>query len=162
MPQCTCEYCGHTFSVLKSVVKGGGEFCNLGCAVRARVPVDGQGNFPVNQHLIATLLVGFLFLNQAMLAGLSAMLSQRGRVETSLKMAWASFVLGGLVWIGTLLVQRREKVGRGKDFVFAGSALGILLASIWKTEPRVGLALAAAAVLLVWNFRGLAFKQRFM
>jgi hypothetical protein len=159
MPQRTCDYCGNTFAALKPAL-GEGEFCNLGCAVRARVPVDAQGNFPVNRHLVAALIVGFLFLNQAMLAGVSVMLAERGRAEVSLKTAWVSFGVGLLVWAATLIALRREKVGRGKDFVFAGATLAILLAAIWKTEPRVGLALAADVVLLIWNFRGLTFKQR--
>ena len=160
MPQRTCEYCGNTFAMLKPTEKSDGVFCHVGCAVRARVPVDAQGNFPVNQHLVGAVVVGFLFVNQAMLAGLSVLLGHRGQAMTSAKTAWISFALGMLVWGGMWVVQWLEKVGRGKDFVIAGLTLGILLAAIWKTEPRVGLALAGTTVLLIWNFRGIARSQR--
>lgn len=159
MPQRTCEYCGNTFSALKAPAKGEGEFCNLGCAVRARVPVDAEGNFPVNQHLIAVLIIGFLFLNQAMLAGLSGLLAHRGRTEASLNLAWISYGVALFVWLATVVVQKLEKVVRGKDFVLSGVTLGILLAAIWRAEPRVGLSLAATAVLLIWNFRGITSRQ---
>jgi hypothetical protein len=122
--------------------------------------VDAQGNFPVNRHLVGAIVVGFLFVNQAMLAGLSALLAHRGQAMTSAKTAWVSFGLGVLVWGAMLAEQQVEKVGRGKDFVVAGATLGILLAAIRKTEPRVGLALAATAVLLIWNLRGITRNQR--
>jgi len=160
MAQSICQHCGQVFTASKKVRKGDETFCNAGCGVRARVPVDAQGNFPVNQHLIAVLSVAFLFFNQVLTASLSALLGHRGRVEISLKLAWISFGLGVLVWLATWVIQKREAVLRVTDVVFAGLTLAMLGAAAWKTAPRMGLALAAVSILLVWNFRGLVFRQR--
>ena len=160
MPQFSCQYCGQSFSIVRSTQEARETYCNLGCALRARVRVDADGNFPVNQHLVAALVTGFLFFNQALTAGAALMLVARGRTENSHQLAWVSFAFGVFVWLATLVLQQREKVARGKDYAFGGATLAILLAAIWRNEPRVGLALAATGVLLIWNLRGLIYHQQ--
>ena len=159
MPAHHCGNCGQSFSTLEPVTTAA-EFCNLGCAIRGRLPVDAAGNFPVNQHLVGALVVGLLFFNQLLTASLSALLRHQGRTELALRIAWVSIIMAVLVWLTTIVLQRREGVRRGKDHVVSAVVLSIILASIWKTEPRIGLGAAATAALLIWNFRGLVFHQR--
>lgn len=153
-----CRHCGLPFRV-RRVEPGKEYFCCTGCAVLSRVPVDEKGNFPVNQHLVSALSLGFLYFNQVLLWLVALLLQREGREPLADRFGWISAIVAFLVWLGVLIVQRREGAARGKDIVFSALCLALLFAA-WRTAPPIGGVLASAnAIWLTWSFRGLMRRR---
>jgi hypothetical protein len=111
-------------------------YCCAGCAVAARVPVDAEGNFPVNVSLVRALVVGFLFFNEVLFATVALLVQGGERAAWSPRFGWMAATAGLLVWAGVVFVHRAERATRGVDvFVFAVTAVLHVLA-FWKL-PRM-------------------------
>ncbi len=154
-----CEHCGLPFSVLRTP-PGKAVYCCSGCALAARVPVDAQGQFPVNAALVSALGAGFVFFNQTLFWMLAILLARRAEAASALnggRFVLASLATGALVWLALFFFQTRAGAGRLIDRVIAGAscaALGWALAN-----GRADIALLGNAVFAAWALRGLARKK---
>lgn len=136
----------------------GGTFCCTGCALVGRVPVDSEGQFPINLHVIAGLTVGVLVFNQLLFAGLGTQLSARQRPLGG-RFLTLSAVLAFVVWAAMIGVQRYEKAGRRRDLLVSALTLFVLISCFHGVAPAVWTMLIANVALLVWHSRGL-FRRR--
>lgn len=159
MSQQHCDYCGQPFRV-GEVDQDRDYFCSAGCAVRARVPVDAQGNYPVNADLIGTLAVGFLYFNQLLDWVLHALVAAQGKAFLAQRFIFAGVVLAVLVWLGVLLLQRRAGPLRGKDYVVAAVSLALIAAAVREVPVAENLLAGANALVLIWAFRGVFRRKR--
>jgi len=159
MTPVACRYCGLPFKV-RRVEPGQEYFCCTGCAMLARVPVDPQGQFPVNAHLISALVVAFLYFNQLLFWLLGAVLA-RDETQTVLaqRFGWLAAIMAVVVWIAVVIVQRREKAARGGDVIVAGLALGVHGIAFHVLPPAAAYMAGANAFLLVWSSRGLLRRK---
>lgn len=159
MTPVACRYCGLPFKV-RRVEEGRDYFCCTGCAMLARVPVDAQGQFPVNAHLIAALVTGFLYFNQLLFWGLASLLagdtSQRVLAE---RFGWLSAGTALAVWLVVLSLQIRERTARTSDFVMLALVLGAH-ALAFRAWPPSALCMAMSnAAVLLWSSRGLLKRK---
>jgi hypothetical protein len=154
-----CEHCGLPFSVPR-VAPGKAVYCCSGCALAARVPVDAQGQFPVNAALVTALSAGFVFFNQAMFWMLSLLLARRADAASATnagRFAVASLALGGATWAALAFFQTRAGARRAVDqalIALSGVVLGWAV-----SRGRAEIALGANLVLATWALRGLARKK---
>ena len=154
-----CRYCGLPFKV-KRVEPGREYFCCTGCAMLARVPVDAQGQFPVNSHLVSALATGFLYFNQLLFWGLAVLLAKEetGRVLAE-RFGWLSAGTALVVWLVVLAVQLRERTARVPDFIVLALVLGAH-GLAFRVDPPSSLCTALAnALLLLWSSRGLLRRK---
>ena len=149
-----CDYCGLPFQV-RRVEPGRRFYCCSGCAVLGRVPVDSSGNYPVNSHLVAALGVAFLYFNQCLASLVALLFSKQEKLQVAERFWWIAAILAVLVWLGVVIVQRREGAVRGKDPLFASLALVLLVTALVDWPPNGALMAAANGILLVWSVRGL-------
>lgn len=153
-----CEHCGLPFSVAR-VAPGRKVYCCSGCALAARVPVDAQGQFPVNAALVTALGTGFVFFNQALFWLLAILIARQeaGAVNAG-RFATASLVVGVAVWCAVAFFQMREGARRAVDQAMLGlAAFGVGLGF---ANGAPAYALAGNALLAAWALRGLARKRR--
>ena len=158
MSQVSCAHCGQVFRVNR-IDEERDYFCCAGCALRARVPVGPEGNFPVNRDLLLALTVGFLYFNQLLDWGLSSLLARQDRLVLAQRFAWGSVILALIVWLGLLLLQRRAGPLRGKDYVVAVVSFTVMAASFRSAGEAGGLLAAANAVFFIWSFRGVIRRK---
>lgn len=158
MTSVTCRHCGLPFRVSR-VEPGKDYFCCTGCAILSRIPVDGRGNYPVNAHLISALALAFLYFNQLLFWAMSVLLAREGRLVLAERFAWIGTGAALCVWLGVVIVQRREGAARRKDILFGALSLLLLLAACRSLPPVAPLLAAANAVWLVWSFRGVLRKR---
>ena len=158
MSQVHCEHCGQAFRVSR-IEENRDYFCCAGCALRARVPVDTEGNYPVNADLIGALVLGFLYFNQLLDWGLGSLVAWQGKALLAQRFAFGGAVLGVMVWFGVVLLQRRAGPLRGKDYVVAAISLTLIIASVQSTPLAASLLAAANALGLTWAFRGIARRK---
>jgi hypothetical protein len=158
MSTVNCRYCGIPFHVRRNE-PGQDYFCCSGCALLARVPVDAQGNFPVNAHLVWALALGFLYFNQLLAWAVAALLLREGRAALADRFWWITISAAFAVWLGVFWLQHKEKVARGKDYAFGIICLTLLGAAFVAWPPRGGLLAAANAIWLGWAFRGLLRRK---
>jgi hypothetical protein len=154
-----CEHCGLPFSVPRAV-PGKAVYCCSGCALASRVPVDAQGQFPVNAALVSALGGGFVFFNQALFWMLAVLLERRadaGSVIYAGRFAIASLMLGVAVWLAVMFFQWNAGALRAPDKAMlgvSGTALG------WAfSHGRPELALLGNLILAAWALRGLARRK---
>jgi hypothetical protein len=160
MTPVACRYCGLPFKV-RRVEPGQEYFCCTGCAMLARVPVDSQGQFPVNAHLISALVIAFLFFNQLLFWLLGAVLGRDGtQTVLAQRFGWLAAAMALVVWLTVLVVQRREKAARAGDLVVAGLTLGVHGIAFHVLPPVAAYMAGANAFLLVWSSRGLLWRKR--
>jgi hypothetical protein len=160
MTPVACRYCGLPFKVSR-VEPGRDYFCCTGCAMLARVPVDPQGQFPVNSHLISALVTGFLYFNQLLFWLLSILLARdAAQSELAQRFGWLAAAAAFVVWAAVLIVQLREKSARAGDFVVAALALAVHGLAFRVLPPSAVCMAAANAVLLLWSVRGLLRRKR--
>ena len=154
-----CEHCGLPFSVGR-VARGKAVYCCSGCALAARVPVDGQGHFPVNAALVSALGAGFVFFNQALFWMLALLLARQPDAASATnagRFTLASLAAGAAVWVAVAFFQARAGASRVIDRVALGASgfgLGWAVAG-----ARAEIALLCNALLAVWALRGLARKK---
>lgn len=127
----------------------------------ARVPVDPQGQFPVNGHLISALVTGFFYFNQ-LLFWLLGLLIARDEAQVSLatRFGWLAAGTAFVVWTAVLVVQLREKSARTGDFIVAGIVLAVHGAAFRVLPPSAACMAGANALLLLWSMRGLLRRKR--
>ena len=153
----TCEHCGLPFSTARSA-PGKAVYCCSGCALAARVPVDAQGQFPVNVTLVTALGVGFVFFNQVLFWLLAVLLarSPEGGVNAA-RFTWASLGVGGAVWLALAVFQVTAGARRVADWAMLVATAGLLACGLWGAQPAV--AAGGNAVLAAWALRGLLRRR---
>jgi hypothetical protein len=155
-----CRYCGLPFKV-RRVEPGQDYFCCTGCAILARVPVDADGQFPVNRHLVGALVTGFLYFNQLLFWLLAILLARdEGGALQAGRFAWLSAGAGGVVWLTILIVQLRERAARASDFVVAALVLASHALAASVEQPSLTCMAAANALFLLWSLRGVLRRRR--
>ena len=160
MTPVACRYCGLPFKV-RRVEPGRDYFCCTGCAMLARVPVDAQGQFPVNAQLVSALVVGFLYFNQVLFWLLSVLLARDdAQVLLANRFAWLAAGAALVVWLSVMLVQLREKSARAGDVAFALAVLAAHGFACRSLPPSSATMAVANAVLLLWSARGVLRGKR--
>jgi hypothetical protein len=154
-----CRYCRLPFKV-RRVEAGRDYFCCTGCAMLARVPVDAQGQFPVNSHLIFALVTGFLYFNQLLFLLLAELLSRDATsVAQAARFGWLSAGTAAVVWIMVMFVQLCEQTARATDFVVATLVLLMHAGAVYLTPFPTAFMAVANALLLVCSLRGLLRRR---
>lgn len=154
-----CEHCGLPFSVAR-VAPGKPAFCCSGCALAARLPVDANGQFPVNAALATALGVGFVFFNQSLFWLLAILLARRADEASAVnagRFEIASLAAGAAVWFALAFFQTGAGARRVVDRLWLAVTLAGLGWALATARPE--LALAANAGLAGWALRGLARKK---
>jgi hypothetical protein len=160
MTPVACRYCGLPFKVHR-VEPGRDYFCCTGCAMLARVPVDADGQFPVNAHLVSALVVGFLYFNQ-LLFWLLGLLSDRDAAHAAVatRLHWMAAAAALAVWAGVFWLQRRERSGRAADGIVVILVLGVHALAFRTLPPSAACMAGANAALLLWSARGVLRAKR--
>lgn len=154
-----CEHCALPFSVAR-VTPGRPVYCCSGCALAARVPVDANGQFPVNGALVTALSTGFVFFNQALFWLLAILLARQAGADATLnagRFTLASLGIAVVVWLALAVFQLRAGARRLVDGLFLAITLagvGVALAG-----GRPGIAVLANGLLAAWALRGLTRKK---
>ncbi len=153
----TCDHCGLPFSVARPT-PGRAVYCCSGCALAARVPVDAQGQFPVNAALVTALGLGFVFFNQGLFWLLAVLVARRpdglanaGRLEA------VSFAVGAVVWVALVVCQARVGARRPVDWAVVAVSAAVIAWAWGGSTP--GLAVAANALLVLWALRGVRRRR---
>lgn len=129
-------------------------FSSIGAAVRSRIPVDAQGNFPINRTLIAVLAFALALFNQALFWLLAVLIQGQGRPVPAGRFLLGSISLGAVLWLILAVLQVRfTGGGRRGDWLVAGLTAGLLAVGIAGNSP--GCALAATVLFTAWSARGL-------
>lgn len=136
-------------------VRRGATYCCLGCALRYKVPVDEKGQYPVNGALITALAVGFVYFNELLLWGASALVRADGRADLGDKLAWASAGVAVATWGAVVGTQAVQRAFAGRDAVVGALVLAILASAFRISPPALAQMASANAVLLLWSCRGL-------
>lgn len=153
-----CKYCGLPFKV-RRVEVGRDYFCCTGCAMLSRVPVDEKGQFPVNEHLLAALVAGFLLFNELLFWLVAVLLVRDGKVALAVRFFWLSGGAALAVWLALAILHWKEQAARAVDVVFMALGLVALMAA-FRRQPPWPLEMAVTnVVLIVWSFRGLWRKR---
>jgi hypothetical protein len=151
-----CDHCGLPFRVTR-VRPGQPVYCCSGCALAARVPVDAQGQFPVNGALVTALGVGFVAFNQLLFWLLAVLLVREGQIETAGKLTLASLGAGVAVWGAVVWLQIAVGARRGLDLLVMAVAVAALGLAFYSSEPCV--ALAGNLGLIAWSLRGVRRRK---
>lgn len=151
-----CDHCGLPFRVAR-VRPGQPVYCCSGCALAARVPVDAQGQFPVNGALVTALGVGFVAFNQLLFWLLAVLLVREGQIETAGKLTLASLGAGVAVWGAVVWLQIAVGARRGLDLLVMAVAASALGLAIYSSEPCV--ALVGNLGLIAWSLRGVRRRK---
>lgn len=154
-----CEHCGLPFSVMRAT-PGRAVYCCSGCALAARVPVDANGQFPVNSALIAALSTGFVFFNQILFWLLAVLLARRedaAALSNSGRFVFASLTVGIAVWATLAVFQIKSGARRVLDWIVLALALGGVVLALARANPAI--AAIANGLLAAWSLRGLARKK---
>ena len=153
----TCRYCGLPFKV-RRVEPHRDYFCCTGCAMLSRVPVDEKGQFPVNAHLVAALVAGFLFFNELLFWLVAVLLVRESRMALAVRLFWLSGGAAVAVWCALAVLQWKERAVRLPDLIVM--ALGLVaLAMAFRRQPPLPLEMVLAnTALITWSLRGLLRK----
>jgi len=152
-----CTHCGLPFRVAR-VRPDKPVYCCSGCALAARVPVDAEGQFPVNGALVTALGVGFAAFNQLLLWLLALLLAREGQVETAAKLTLASLALGGVVWGALASLQIGVGARRVLDLAVLGVGACAVVLGVIVREPC--LALAGNIGVIAWSVRGVRRRPK--
>jgi hypothetical protein len=129
-------------------------FSSIGAAVRSRIPVDAQGNFPINRTLIAVLGFALALFNQALFWLLAVLIQGQGRPVPAGRFLLASLGVGAALWLILVGLQVRfTGCGRRADWLVAGLTGGLLAVGVVGMSP--GCVLAATGLFTAWSARGL-------
>ena len=130
-----------------------GRFASTGEAIRSRIPVDANGNFPVNRTLTGVLVLGVAFFNQVIFWPLAVQLAGRGNEITSARFVSASVWLGAVLWLVLAVLQWRVTRGGGGMDKAVLVLTGLLCAGgVWAVSPGCGV--ASVGLLTAWGVRG--------
>ncbi len=154
----TCEHCGLPFSTPRSE-PGRAVYCCSGCALAARVPVDAQGQFPVNAALVTALGVGFVFFNQVLFWLLAVLLARDpDAAANAVRFTWASLGVGVAVGLALASFQISAGARRTADWAVLVAAAGLLACGVVNAHP--GVAVGGNALLAAWALRGLMRERK--
>ena len=159
----TCLHCGASFRTATSSFRSSpGPFCSAGCGIAGRIPVDKDGQYPVNAALLSGLAIGLLYFNEILFALLArtATAVQPARSVTSEHFLWFSAGLGGLVWLGVVVVNLRLNLLRKPDIAVIVPILAAIGVACRHFPPAPIEIIGGNAILLAWSTRGL-IKKRF-
>jgi hypothetical protein len=157
MTSVVCTHCGLPFRVAR-VTPDKPVYCCSGCALAARVPVDAQGQFPVNGALVTALGVGFVTFNQILFWLLAVLLARDGRTDTAAKLVLASLAAGGVVWAALAWLQLAVGARRLLDFAVLGVGAGVVILGVIALEPCV--AFAGNLGVIAWSLRGVRRRAK--
>ena len=131
-------------------------FSCIGSAIARRIPVDAQGNFPINRTLIAVLAFGLALFNQALFWLLAVLIRGQGRPIPADRFLFASVGLGAALWLILVFLQTRVTGGgRRNDWLVLLLTGGLLGVGVGTVSP--GCALMAVGLLTAWGAR--SFKK---
>lgn len=159
MSPVTCHYCGLPFKVRRAD-PGREYFCCTGCAMLSRVPVDAQGQFPVNAHLVAALTTGFLFFNQLLCWLVGVLLVREGRMAVALRFFWLADAAALAVWLALAFLLWKQRTARAADCVLMVAAAAVFVFAHRQLPPVLQDMAVVNLVLLGWNFRGVLRKKK--
>jgi hypothetical protein len=150
-----CEHCGLPFTSLRAVAAGP-VYCCTGCALAARVPVDAEGNYPVNAAALTATVLAFVGFNQALFWGVALLLAREVEDARALvnagRFALASLLVGAGLWVSLAWIQAKVGARGAGDFAVAIlSLLGVVGAAV---AGAPGWALLANLGLALWALRG--------
>lgn len=161
MERLVCSYCGIPFRTFGRVDVGPA-YCCSGCAMAARLNITDEA-FPITPQLIYNLSIAFGFFNQLLLLVLSIALVNEGKVDTAGWFAFASAVLGAVVFAVALVWQLRGGLLRRTDGivfvcagVFAVANVTLLFFSAMGAAAFAGIVSTGFAML--WQMRGVVRK----
>lgn len=159
MTSVSCHYCGLPFKV-RRVEEGRDYFCCTGCAMLSRVPVDEQGQFPVNAHLVSALVTGFLFFNQLLFWLVAVLLVRDSKMESAVRFFWLSGGAALAVWVALTFLFWKERTARAVDYVFMTLGLVAVVVAFRRQPPWPLEMVVANVILILWSFRGLLRKRK--
>lgn len=127
-----------------------GQFSSIGAAIASRIPVDAQGNFPVNRTLVAVLAFGLAFFNEA----LFWLLAHVGREAVAGRFLLGSIGLGVVLWLTLVVVQVRVTGGANRaGWLVTVLTGGLVVTGVLMTTPAC--VLAGVGLLTAWSARGI-------
>ena len=157
----TCQYCGASFrTAVEALPARPGPFCSSGCGLLGRIPIDKDGQYPVNAVLLSGLAIGLLYFHEALFILLARTAVQHARLETAVLFLWLSAVSGGFVWLGVVLINLRLGLLRKPDIWVIVFVLAVIGATCRQLPPAPVEIIGANTFLLAWSARGL-IKKRF-
>lgn len=119
-----------------------------------RIPVDGQGQFPVNAHLVSALATGFLLFNQVLFWLVAVLLVREGKAVPALRFVWMSGGTALAVWLSLAWMLWRERTLRAVEMAAMAAGLAGLGWACHRKPPSAGEAAVVSALLAAWVFRG--------
>lgn len=158
MERLNCGYCGLPYRSSRKPAPDGKAFCCSGCAMAARLGIEGD-QFPVTPQLVFDLAFGLGVFNELLLVPLAMVLRNGGNDGGAALCVAISGGLGATLYLAALVWQASIRWMRSGDAVlyvllaapvFAGSGVALYL----KTGGAALLAAAANLVLAVWLARG--------
>jgi peptidoglycan biosynthesis protein MviN/MurJ (putative lipid II flippase) len=152
----TCLHCGLPLRVAR-VTPDKPVYCCSGCALAARVPVDANGQYPVNGTLVTALGVGFVAFNQLLFWLLAVLLAREGQSQTAARLLLGSLAAGGLVWLALAWFQVAVGARQIWDIMFLALGACLIALGVIAREPCV--ALAGNLGLIAWSVRGLRRRK---
>jgi hypothetical protein len=157
----TCKHCGTALRTAAGPLPPKqGLFCSAGCGLLGHIPIDKDGQFPVNAALLAGLAIGLLYFNEALFALLARAAVQHARSDTAVWFQWLSSISGGLVWLGVAVVHWRLQLTGKRDKAALLITLAVMGTSCHQLPPAPMEIIGANTILLAWSARGL-IKKRF-
>jgi hypothetical protein len=152
-----CTHCSLPFSV-RRVVPEQPIYCCSGCALAARVPVDAEGNYPINAAAVTATSLAFVAFNQGLFWMMALLLGRAvepgtAQVMNAVRFTWASFVVAVLLWGALAVLQARVGARRGVDglmVLFSGAMIGYGALCSSPVYALIGNGLLSA-----WALRGL-------
>jgi hypothetical protein len=157
MSELRCQYSGVPIQVARPQ-PGRAYFSCSGCAVASGIPVDAQGNFPINRTLIAVLGFGVVVFNQLLFWLLAVLLAARNREVAAERFVFASLAIGVALWLLLVILQWRVTGGgRRTDRVMVAITGALLATGVAVASP--GCVAGAVLGLIAWGGRGLAHKR---
>lgn len=162
MQKVTCSFCGLPFSVRRAQ-PGADYFCCSGCALASRIPLGGDGQFPVSPGLVIALVFAFGLFNELLFGLLGGAVAGEGRVEVGARLQLVSIILGlvlSAVGAAFSLLPRGRSAGDAivaPLIVLMGAWFGWVA---WRLEPRLVVwpLIATNAVSALWLARGWCWR----
>ena len=157
MSELRCQYSGVPIHVARPQPNRAYFSCT-GCAIASRIPVDAQGNFPINRTLIAVLAGALIIFNQGLFWLLAVLLAGQGREVVAGRFLNPSLAVGGAMWLLLVIAQWRSTGGgRWTDWLVVQLTAVLLAFGVVTHSP--GCVLASVVVLVAWAARGLRHKR---
>lgn len=156
-----CQFCGLPVRC-RRVDPAQPVFCCTGCAIAAQIPVDAQGQFPVNKALVGALALAFVYFNQALFTLLNGLLLHQQKGDIAARFGWLAVASAAVVWLTAVTLQLRSP---GLERRIPDYGLWVATALIpallwWKSGPPLSCMLLTNLLLLGWGARGLLRRRR--